>query len=249
MTSFIFGARMRAILAAAITTSVLSGCAGFFTGYDADNQFKCKAPPGVQCQSISGVYANAQGGGSGTGPAAPQQGRSTTGSATGALPMPAARNMGAGQPPTYSGAIRSEPTTIRTWVMSYKDTDGDIVDQTYVYMALDSGHWMIEHAQQLVRDSYAPARPTRALGTGLPSASTGLPTRPASEPNGKASVHGLDAAPDIGAGTGTVGGSEQSNAQDPASIIRKIQDAMRRANQPGSAAPSPADESAPQPTP
>lgn len=229
-------------LAAAGMGLALSGCAGFFTGYDAESQFKCKAPPGVQCQSISGVYANSQGGGSvASPPTTIAGGRAASAAAVGTLPLPAARNMGEGQPPTYSGAIRSEPTTLRTWVMAYKDTDGDIVDQTYVYMALDSGHWMIEHAEQLVRESYAPPRPVRALGAGLPSASTGAPARAA--PNETANERSTDAA-GLAAGKPPADGA---NAQDPAAIVQRIQEAMRRASAAPATAPAPSSPAADEP--
>lgn len=233
---------LRGITVVVIAGGALSGCAGFFNGYDAENQFKCKAPPGVQCQSISGVYANSQGGTSASNQAVPQEGRRATDSTSGALPLPAARNMGAGLPPTYSGAIRSEPTTIRTWVMSYKDADGDIVDQFYVYMALDSGHWMIEHAQQLVRDSYAPSRPVRAMGTGLPTAGSGSS---ANRPTSALPSDAADKVQDTAAGSTP---AEQNNTQDPASMIQRIQEAMRRASQPGSNPPAGADETSPKPT-
>lgn len=35
----------------------LTGCS--FSGYDANSQFACKAPEGVLCSSMSGIYANA----------------------------------------------------------------------------------------------------------------------------------------------------------------------------------------------
>lgn len=228
------------MLIAGFGSSLLSGCGSLFTGYDADTQFKCRAPAGVQCQSISGVYANSQGGGAAVNAVVPQDTRRAADQA-GTLPLPAARNMGAGLPPTYEGAIRSEPTTIRTWVMAYKDLDGDIVDQFYVYMALDSGSWMLEHAQQMVRETYAPVRAPRTAG--LPSAGAGLHPTPAAEvtttatttPNRRAtgqSEQGDDGMERPSTSNGA------ATAHDPSALIRQIQQTMERAGRPGGAGQS-----------
>ncbi|MDE2430828.1 MAG: TraV family lipoprotein, partial [Burkholderiales bacterium] len=44
-------------LAIAASFTVLSGCS--FSGLDAKSSFSCKAPDGVLCESMTGVYANA----------------------------------------------------------------------------------------------------------------------------------------------------------------------------------------------
>src|SRR5437762_1478115 len=38
----------------------LTGCAGTLSGIGGETTFKCKAPDGVQCQSVSGTYANSR---------------------------------------------------------------------------------------------------------------------------------------------------------------------------------------------
>ena len=38
---------------------VLGGCATTLSGVGGSQRYACKAPPGVQCTSVSGVYANA----------------------------------------------------------------------------------------------------------------------------------------------------------------------------------------------
>jgi len=42
-----------------IALSALSGCTSVSTGVGGTSELGCKAPEGVHCQSISGVYANA----------------------------------------------------------------------------------------------------------------------------------------------------------------------------------------------
>ncbi|WP_186269093.1 TraV family lipoprotein, partial [Burkholderia gladioli] len=41
------------------STALLSLTACSFSGYDASSSFACKAPEGVLCNSMSGIYANA----------------------------------------------------------------------------------------------------------------------------------------------------------------------------------------------
>ena len=41
----------------ALALVLLSGCSSM-SGLDASSSFSCKAAPGVNCQSISGVYQN-----------------------------------------------------------------------------------------------------------------------------------------------------------------------------------------------
>lgn len=252
--------RLAGMLASVLILAATSGC-DTFTGYDASSQFHCKAPAGVQCQSLSGVYANSQGGRpAATQQTSPQQqtqasargygsrGRETDASSYSQYPMlssPAARNMGEqGQPPTFAGVVRSEPTTIRTWVMAYRDVDGDIVDQFYVYMALDSGNWLLQHEEQTIREIYAPAKPTRLLGSGAKTDSDAAlgkapangalrASQPASSPSmrpASANDYGLDSTDNSETGAEHRGSGKQSDAADPNSVVRRIQEAMQKAN-------------------
>jgi conjugal transfer pilus assembly protein TraV len=58
--------------------------------------------------------------------------------------------------------IRSQPRILRGWIVPYEDADGDLVGDAYVFIPVDSGRWMVEHARQRIRDAYAPARPAAA---------------------------------------------------------------------------------------
>lgn len=217
------GLKARTTLPALLAALVLSGC-GSMSGYDAESEFKCKAPAGVQCQSMSGVYANRKGN--------PEPTKTTTQSGnTGPIPYgqlttPAARNMGSGQAPTYWGAIRSEPTTLRTWVMAYRDTDGDVVDQLYVYMATDSGRWLIEHNEQTIRDTFAPARPAKSptrVNLGLKRENAPPVAADANEaPSTRFGLEKTDASDNTGSG--------KNAGNDTATVIRQLQESMKGAN-------------------
>ena len=41
---------------AAIVALSLNGCAGSLTGLEGESKFACKAPDGVTCSSLSGIY-------------------------------------------------------------------------------------------------------------------------------------------------------------------------------------------------
>ena len=150
---------------------LLSGCTTL-SGYDAKSDFSCSAPEGVLCESMSGVYYNAQ---SGTLPGQRafnlrnfdeeengdketkkadkngngKNGQSVTVASQGTLTVPA-----------FTGTpIRSAPRILRVWIAPWEDSDGDLHDQSYVYMPIDSGKWLIEHTQRRIIESYRPVRP------------------------------------------------------------------------------------------
>ena len=147
---------------------LMAGC-GNMSGLGGSEQYGCKAPAGVQCQSVSGNYYNSV--------------RGTTrlpAVATGAQPVPsvplmnASLNRRAGVPPDHAVAgaagyepqpLRSSPRILRLWIKPWEDADHDLVDQSYVYVRVDQGKWMLDHVQRQVREAYAPLRaPTRDAG-------------------------------------------------------------------------------------
>lgn len=156
----------------------LTGCSTTsLSGIGGEGNFKCKAPEGVQCQSVSGNYANARAGSlpsqqstsvSGTGTTMKQ--RETATSTVEGRPMgvnsnaPVPNRTPAVVVSTRSavvaplGAIRSDPTVIRIWVAPWEDADGDLMDQTYVYLPIDSGRWQIEHNRRRITKDFAPVR-------------------------------------------------------------------------------------------
>lgn len=243
------GTRFLFIATAAVTAIVLSGCVNL-SGYDADSEFKCKAPEGVHCQSVSGNYANIKAGNEPKTKAEAERekqkyNRDSNLVPAASLSLPAARNMGAGQSPAYMTAIRSEPTVLRTWIMTYRDTDGDIVDQSYIYLTMDTGQWLIEHNIQLMEETFAPQKsfdesraselvpravPTNAAATGRASIPA-TPRQPFEQATPTEPVTTDSTGGDAASTEGTTGGrGQQGNAgtaPDTAAIMKKIQDAIK----------------------
>lgn len=129
----------------------LSGCSSM-SGFDAKSEFACKAPDGILCESMSGIYANAQ--------AKNLPGQRVN--ARGEAPVELSQAKGGSNvmtKPIYSGTpIRSAPRLLRVWFAPWEDTDGDLHDQSYVYLPVDSGRWLIEHNRRRIQDNYRPVR-------------------------------------------------------------------------------------------
>lgn len=130
----------RIAVLALLGTIILSGCS--FTGLNnSSDTFACKAPPGVSCTSVSGVYANAM---QNNLPALRDENYKavdatlrTVSASTMQLPvaMP-------GMP------IRSQPKTLRIWMAPWGDEEGALHDQTYMFVVTDNGKWLVEQSRQ-----------------------------------------------------------------------------------------------------
>ncbi len=55
-------------------------------------------------------------------------------------------------------ALRTEPRVLRLWIAPWEDSDGDLHDQSFVYLSVDPGRWTIEHNRAPIRREYAPVR-------------------------------------------------------------------------------------------
>lgn len=166
----------KARCAAFILAAILSaGCANI-TGLNGSAEYGCKAPAGVRCDSVSGTYYNAiqnnlpgqqpmrrPDGSSGVLPARPHPA---------SLPTDAAAATTASASPAITAQpLRAQPRVLRLWYKPWEDADRDLYDQGYVYVQVDQGRWLIDHAQQRIRDAYAPLRPPARL------------TQPAAQPD------------------------------------------------------------------
>ena len=164
----------------------LSGCSSM-SGFDAKSEFACKAPDGILCESMSGIYANAQA------KNLPGQRVNARGEAPVELSQ-AKAGSNVMTKPIYSGTpIRSAPRLLRVWFAPWEDTDGDLHDQSYVYLPVDSGRWLVEHNRRRIQDNSRPVRAPsnlaaqaaqpQAAGTGQQRQSPGVlgqqPTPPA----------------------------------------------------------------------
>lgn len=153
--------------------ALLTGCSSM-SGLDGESHYACQAPIGVACDSVSGTYANAVRNNLPTQRAAPaaatphpatpdtsgatlQPAQSRTTSAT--LPplagSSAGSDVGVGNglelDPSADMALRSPPRVLRLWTQAWEDRDGDLHDQTYVYVLIDSGQWRMAHIRQQTR--------------------------------------------------------------------------------------------------
>ena len=144
------------VSAAALLASTISGCMSL-SGFDASSSFSCKAPDGVLCESMSGIYANAQ------------QNNLPGQQSQHAMDFPASVDSAQDNDlliltrPVSSGTpIRSAPKVLRIWLAPWEDSDGDLHDQSYLYMTVDTGHWLVEHQRRLIQERYKPlyAAPT-----------------------------------------------------------------------------------------
>lgn len=136
----------RITLVAAVAVAALSGCA--MTGLsEADGSFACKAPAGVSCKSVSGVYANAQ---QGNLPGLRANGSESTRAAAPEREADASQQYArSALPVAVPGvALRSQAKTIRIWIAPWVDADGDMHDQSYVYLVANPGNWMVEQSRE-----------------------------------------------------------------------------------------------------
>lgn len=158
----------------------LAAC-GSMSGLDGGSRYACQAPTGVACDSVSGVYANTVAR-SPTATSPPASSRAVTSAAE---PSGASREAGIlagtmgvataedGADRTESLPLRLPPRVLRLWIRPWEDSDGDLHDQAYSYVQIDSGRWRTDHVEQLLRQAAMPIRPPSGSGAAdRPSIST-----------------------------------------------------------------------------
>lgn len=176
----------------------MAGCASSMSGLDSGSKFACKAPKGVACQSLSGTYANAL---ENNLPAL----RHEKGPADDDdSPSLAARPI-TGEAPDSGDPLLTKPKILRVWIAPWEDTEGDLHDQSYIYVVANQGRWAIEHNRRQILEAYrptsliqSPAGPAspqqRAVLAQGPASGSPLPQQaaspPAGSPNGAASPQG-----------------------------------------------------------
>lgn len=169
-----------ASITALVGALVLSGCVSM-AGVGGTSEYSCKAQPGVRCESVSGTYHNAlRNNLPGQRPASARRPDAGAGAEDGLQPV----NFGARVQIAPEGAgyaaetLRSAPRVLRLWVKPWEDADGDLVDQSYVYVEVDRGRWRIDHVRREQRDAFAPVFAPR--GAPAPAAASAPSARPAS---------------------------------------------------------------------
>jgi conjugal transfer pilus assembly protein TraV len=129
---------------------VLSGCST--SGLDAQKSFSCKAPPGIGCSSLSGVYANAV--------ANNLPGSNTVKPTSVYSKLAIGSDKIIGHAPAVGMPVLSEPSVLRVWVAPWEDDHKVLHDQEFLYAVADPGHWQIAHTQQKIADQYRVFAPT-----------------------------------------------------------------------------------------
>lgn len=129
----------------------MTGCMSMNGLSDSSGKFACKAPDGVSCTSVSGVYANAQ------------QDNLPALQAYRKVPLTAvspSSPIAAIPVPLPGMPIRSQPRTLRIWVAPWVDEEGDLHDQSFMYVVVDPGKWLVEHTREAtVRKTLTRLRP------------------------------------------------------------------------------------------
>lgn len=138
------------IVLIAACASLVAGCASTLAGLGGSPTYACKAPEGVLCTSVAGVYANSLQNN------LPSQRTDNRVAESVGKVAPATRTPPASGPAPDSASIRSAPRVLRVWLSPWEDSDGDLQDQSFLYVVVDSGHWLIEYQRAPVRDSYTP---------------------------------------------------------------------------------------------
>jgi conjugal transfer pilus assembly protein TraV len=115
--------------------------------------------------------------------------------------------------------IRSQPRILRGWIVPYEDADGDLVGDAFVFIPVDGGRWMVEHARQRIRDAYAPARPAAAAATAPSPAvqAAATSTTPASG-GAKSSLPAPDGGADLATFTSAIKGASTHPAPAVGSV-------------------------------
>src|SRR3972149_7361956 len=121
----------------------LPGCS--MIGLDAQKSFSCKAPPGIGCSSLSGVYANA---------VADNLPDSSTRPATVYGKKDQGKSTVVGEVPTTGTPVLSVPTVLRVWIAPWEDNRNVLHDQSFLYAVADPGHWQVAHSKQKIAERY-----------------------------------------------------------------------------------------------
>ena len=139
--------------------ALLAGCAGTMSGLDGQGKFSCKAPDGIACASLAGVYANALQNN------LPGQERPPETATTPKIASPGHTPPSIITRPVPSSGelIRSAQTVRRIWLAPWEDDEEVLHDQSYVYFVVDPGRWQLAHTRRNASEAYRPVVPPTAF--------------------------------------------------------------------------------------
>lgn len=140
---------------ALILVTMLAGCTSL-SGYDSKTKFACAASEGVTCMSMTGVYENIAAGNIGQ----TKKREVDTESAQEKSSNKTDRNfrqIGFAHEAIKSGTpLRTATRELRIWYAPWEDADGDLNDQSYTYMVIDTGRWMMERVHAEIVQTFMP---------------------------------------------------------------------------------------------
>ena len=153
----------------------LSACANM-AGLDGKSEFACKAPDGVVCTSVSGVYANTLAGtlptrpaGSASPDAVPRPASDADPKHPVAEPRPYEASPPASAAPAAGMPLLSQPRVLRLWLAPWVDEGGDLHDQSYLYVMWHRGEWQLGHTEAGIRSQFTPIAPLKAAPIAAPA--------------------------------------------------------------------------------
>lgn len=142
------------LLIVSASSLLFAGCAAI-----GNSEFKCSAPTGVHCQSVTATYLNSLSGFSKSTEAEDRAPVSRNGAESdealaklpryGAQTAPILRTALGGKMP-----LRTDPRLLRLWVKQWEDSDGDYHDQSHIYLPVDAGRWTAPHNRPAAQQSY-----------------------------------------------------------------------------------------------
>lgn len=124
---------MSKALLPSLALMLLSGCAS-------SPKYACGLPDGVGCKPVGEVYqASVSGTLAGSRLSSNDQGADI------AVASPTAEAVDAAVVATVQPGdpLLTRPKHIRVWINRWEDTTGDLHDETYLYLRLDSGTWRL----------------------------------------------------------------------------------------------------------
>lgn len=135
------------LLLAAVLVS-LGGCS--ITGFS--NSFDCNVKSDGICASLSTAYEKSNR------RELPSQ-RAVAATPSAAAPAPVAPAPGQISPaqmqaPSSGAPLRIQPTILRVWVAPWEDDLGALRDQSYAYLTIDPGRWVVETNRAAIRNQY-----------------------------------------------------------------------------------------------
>lgn len=159
------------VLLVPMVSLALTACSSL-TGFDAGSKFACAAPDGVTCMSMTGVNANIDAGNLGNGerPVSHAKEADTYYGDRGVIAHQAIKS---GTP------IRTAPKKMRVWYAPWEDADGDLNDQSYSYMVIDTGRWVMERVRSEIVQNFMPGTgPSSLTPMSTPGSETTTPPAP-----------------------------------------------------------------------